>query len=245
MLFGAWALTLALALQNPPPGPSIPQNIWTDDKPFERMVQNLGHDVRSLPRLETLAIVAVGAAGAAALHQVDDRVAALSVRSGRSSYSGLGETLGDGWFQAGAAVGTYAIGRLSHDAKTTHVGSDLVRAQILNGLITQGLKATVGRARPGGGAHSFPSGHSSATFTSAAVLHGHFGWKVGLPVYAISGFIGWARFRDNSHWVSDVVFGSAIGVAVGHSVIAGHRPRSWTVVPAATKGGGAIYFIKY
>ena len=39
-----------------------------------------------------------------------------------------------------------------------------------------------------------------------------------MPAYAISGFIGWARFRDNAHWVTDVVSGSAIGLAVGRTV---------------------------
>jgi hypothetical protein len=242
--FGALALALALALQNPPTGTDVPDLTWTDDKPFERILHNLAHDVRSLPSLETAAILAVGTAGAIALHPVDHRVSIWVQTGERSSYSPVGKHLGDGWVQGAAAIGAYTIGRLSHDAKTTHIGSDLIRGQVLTGLVTQGLKVVVGRSRPSGGNYSFPSGHSSAAFTSAAILHGHFGWRIGVPVYAISGFIAWARFRDNSHWVSDVVFGSAIGIAVGHTVVADHQRRSWTVVPTATKGGGALFFIK-
>ena len=112
---------------------------------------------------------------------------------------------------------------------------------MLNGIITRSLKYAVDRERPDGGQHSFPSGHSSATFATASVLHEHFGWKVGVPPMPSRSFVAWARFRDNSHWLSDVVFGSAIGIAVGRTVVGGHAPTSWQVLPTATKGGAAIY----
>ena len=53
-----------------------------------------------------------------------------------SSYSPLGDHLGEGWFQATAALGTYAVGKLTNDPTVTHIGSDLIRAQLLNGIIT-------------------------------------------------------------------------------------------------------------
>jgi len=245
VLFGAWAIALTLALQNPANGFPASTDIWTDDKPFERVLHNLVHDVRTLPSIETLAIMSAGAAGALLVHPYDERVAQWAATTEYSSYSPLGDVLGEGWVQAAAALGTYGIGRLTKDRKITHIGSDLIRAQLLNGIITRGLKYSVERTRPNGGQHSFPSGHSSATFTTVAVLQNHFGWKVGVPAYAIATFIGWARFRDNSHWVSDVAFGSAIGLAVGRTIVVGHAPRSWQVVPTATKGGGAIFFIRH
>ena len=244
MLFGAWAIALTIAVQNPPTGPPSSSDVWTDDKPFERVLHNLWHDIRSLPSIETLAILGAGGAGALIVHPYDERVADWAAKTEYSSYSPLGDILGEGWVQATAALGTYAVGRLTKERKVTHIGSDLIRAQLLNGIITRSLKFTVQRERPDGGGHSFPSGHSSATMTTVSVLASHFGWKVGVPAYAIAGFIGWARFRDNSHWVSDVVFGSAIGIAVGRTVVSGHAPKSWQVVPTATKGGGAIFFVK-
>ena len=183
-------------------------------------------------------------AGALIVHPYDARVAEWAATTEYSSYSPLGDLLGEGWFQATTALGTYAVGRLTKDRTVTHIGSDLIRAQLLNGIITKTLKLTTERTRPNGGSQSFPSGHSSATFASVAVLQNHFGWKVGVPAYAVATFIGWARFRDNSHWVSDVVFGSALGIAIGRTVVVGHAPKSWQVVPTATKGGGAIFFIK-
>ena len=60
MIFGAWAIALTLALQNPPPGSPAAPDIWTDDRPFERLIPNLGHDAKSLANIETLAILAPG-----------------------------------------------------------------------------------------------------------------------------------------------------------------------------------------
>jgi membrane-associated phospholipid phosphatase len=126
----------------------------------------------------------------------------------------------------------------------THVGSDLVRAQVLNGLITKGLKLAIDRERPSGGRHAFPSGHTAAAFASASVLHGHFGWKVALPAYSLAGFVGWTRLRDNQHWLSDVGAGATIGLIVGQAVTSGHRQRVWTIVPVATPGGLGVYVVK-
>ena len=69
-------------------------------------------------------------------------------------------------------------------------------------------------------------------------------WKAGAPAYATAVFIGWTRLRDNVHWVSDVIFGGTLGVMIGQSVTAGHRERAWTIVPARTSGGAAIYFVR-
>jgi membrane-associated phospholipid phosphatase len=124
------------------------------------------------------------------------------------------------------------------------VGSDLIRAQVLNAVITRGLKFAVGRKRPSGGRESLPSGHASASFASAAVLDSHFGPKVGLPAYAVAGFIGWTRVRDNAHWLTDVIVGGAIGAAVGRTVARGHRTMTWAVVPTVTRDQVAVHVVR-
>ena len=146
--------------------------------------------------------------------------------------------------QSGVALVVYAVGRINDDDKATHIASDLIRAQALNGLLTQGLKYTVNRARPSGGRHSFPSGHASATFASATILQKHFGWKVGAPSYAVASFVGWTRVRDRAHWLSDVLFGAALGTVSARSVTIGHQRNGWTVVPMRTRGGFAVYLMK-
>ena len=108
----------------------------------------------------------------------------------------------------------------------------------------QCAELSVDRARPSGGQHAFPSGHTSATFASAAVLQGHFGWKVGAPAYAVAGLVGWTRVRDRAHWMSDVFFGATLGTIAGRTITRGHRPASWSLVPTATPGGAAVFVVK-
>ena len=163
MLHAGWAVALAIALQASPP--STP-TAWTDDRPFTRLFHNLGRDLVALPSLDTARVLGSGGAGTLVVRGADDNLADWATREGASAYSNVG-ILGDGWVQGSAAVGAYALGRLSEHPQLTHIGSDLVRAQVLNAVITRGLKAAVGRARPSGGRDAFPSGHASATFTSA------------------------------------------------------------------------------
>ncbi len=243
MLQAGCALAVALALQRAPAAPPVER--WPDDRPFTRLAQNLVTDIAALPSRTTLVLLVAGAGGAAvAARGADADLARRADVAGPVSYTTPGDVLGNGWVQGGGAVATYAIGRIAGRPRVTHIGSDLVRSQILNGLLTAGLKVAVNRRRPTGGPHAFPSGHTSATFASAAVLHGHFGWKTGVPAYAIASFVGWTRVRDREHWVSDVVFGASIGLAVGHTVTRGHRLRDWMIVPVRTKGGAAIYLVK-
>ena len=246
MLNAAWIVAVALALRTapvaPPQAPAPAE--WPDDRPVTHFVQNLGHDAARLPSVRTAALTGGGLVGVAVTHGSDQRLSDWAGRAGHSSYSGVGRLLGDGWVQGGGAVSAYAIGRLTRQPAVTHIGSDLIRAQALNAVVTTGLKVAVGRARPTGGSRAFPSGHSSATFASATILGDHFGWKVGVPAYAVSSFVAWTRVRDNQHWLSDVVFGATVGIIAGKTVTGTHRHAGWIIAPSVTRGGGALYFIK-
>ncbi|HYN08076.1 MAG TPA: phosphatase PAP2 family protein [Vicinamibacterales bacterium] len=238
-----WAIALAIALQTGP-GPNPTSQAWPDDRPIIRLLPNLGEDLRSLSSETTLWLLAGGTVVAVGLSPRDNEVAAWMARKGASQWADIGEVLGDGWVQGAAALFTYGVGRLHGSAKVTHMGSDLVRAQILNGLLTKGLKLTIDRKRPDGGGHSFPSGHTAAAFASASVLHGHFGWKVAAPAYSLAAYIGWTRLREDQHWLSDLAAGATIGLIVGQAVTSGHRQRTWTVAPVPVRGGIGIVILK-
>ena len=239
-----WAIALAIALQNGPPAADPIKQAWPDDRPIIRFIPNLGQDVKSLASETTVWLLAGGTAVSVGLSPRDNEVADWMAKQGPSQWADIGEVLGDGWVQGAAALFTYGVGRLHGSAKVTHTGSDLVRAQILNGLLTKGLKVTIDRMRPDGGGHSFPSGHTAAAFASASVLHGHFGWKVAAPAYALGVYIGWTRLRDDQHWLSDVAAGATIGMIVGHAVTSGHRQRAWMVAPVPTRGGIGVLVYK-
>jgi membrane-associated phospholipid phosphatase len=240
-----WLIAASLAAQSTSAPAVPPPQAWPDDRPIVRLFQNLGDDVRRLPAPDAALVLGGGAAASLASHPADDNLERWARTAGGTSYTAPGRVLGEGWLQVGGAVGVYAAGRLSRHAELTHVGSDLIRAQVLNGVVTTTLKLAAGRRRPGGGARlSFPSGHTSAAFASAAVLDGHYGWKIAVPAYAAAGFIGWTRLRDRAHWMSDVVFGAAVGTVMGRTVTRGHGRRGWTLVPAAADGGVAVYVIR-
>ena len=243
MLSAAWIIGVALALQQTPSSASTTPN---PDRPITHLLHNLSRDAKSLPSVRTLEVLGAGLLGTKLAERADTPLLDWTNRVGPSlTYTPIGAAIGNEWVQGGAALATYTIGLVQHSPEIAHIGSDLIRAQVLNGVMTVGLKAGVGRTRPKGGTWSFPSGHSSATFTSATILAEHYGWKVGVPAYAFAAFTGWTRVRDQQHWLSDVVFGSAIGIIAGHAVTIGHGPHSWSIMPAAAPGhGAAIYLVK-
>lgn len=61
--------------------------------------------------------------------------------------------------------------------------------------------------------HSFPSMHTSVSFSSAAFIQRRYGWKWGVTAYAAATYVGWARVYSKKHHYWDVLAGAAIGAA--------------------------------
>jgi membrane-associated phospholipid phosphatase len=247
LLSAASVLSLALAITassaaapaTKPPHPSAP------DRPLTQIFRNLGEDIRALPSADTAIVLGTGAGIAVVLHPIDDNVSTWVSEQAPSGYTKIGRTIGDGWIQGGAALATYAVGVAAHHQPTAHLGSDLIRGQLLNAIVTRGTKLIAQRARPGSNStDSFPSGHSSASFMTAAVLDGHFGMRVGAPAYAVAGFVAWTRVRDNAHWLTDTIIGATIGTLIGRTVTATERTKRWTIVPSASHNAVGIYVMR-
>ncbi|HEX5215578.1 MAG TPA: phosphatase PAP2 family protein [Vicinamibacterales bacterium] len=227
------------ANSSPPPAIDVPMPSWMS------VFGDLPKDIRALPTRTNLFWLAGGGAAALAVH-VDD----VAITHAASSSDDLdppleaGALLGSGWVQFGGALAAFSIGKLRGHPALAQVGSDLVRAQFISGLMTQGLKVAVNRARPDGGRHSFPSGHTSETFASATVLQRWFGWRVGAPAYATAMYVATSRLQENHHYASDVIFGAAIGVVAGRSVTVGHGPHAFAAAPVVTSRGIGIEFAR-
>jgi len=91
-------------------------------------------------------------------------------------------------------------------------------AMVTNGIITYGMKIGFGRERPNGSCcKSFPSGHTSHSFTIAAIAHELYGNQIGSIAYGLATLVAVSRINDNKHYLSDVIFGTALGTVVGRS----------------------------
>jgi membrane-associated phospholipid phosphatase len=188
----------------------------------------------------------LGIAGAASLLAVPkDReiTNSLVTSHGLDRTLEAGDVLGDGYVQVGAALGTLAIGHLANRPAIAATGADLLGAQLVNAAITESIKVTARRRRPDGGHFSFPSGHASATFATASVLQRRFGWKVGIPAYILGTYVAASRLQENQHYLSDVVFGAAIGIVAGRVVQIHGRMRNLSASAVPLKGGAAILFM--
>jgi len=187
-------------------------------------------------------IAGVGGAGSLAVHPKDDEIAAdiYDPSGARRDFFRAGASIGDGVEQSAFALGTYVVGRVWGKPRIANAGADLVDAQIVNGVLTQGIKVATQRRRPSGGSHAFPSGHTSATLATAEVVREHFGWKWGVPAYAIGAYVSVSRMVDNKHWASDVVFGTAIGIISGRAASFGHISRRVSIAPSVVPGGIAV-----
>jgi hypothetical protein len=194
-----------------------------------------------------LIVLAAGGAATAAVRPADTAsVRSMSASTAMDRALEAGTVAGDGVIQSGAAAAIYFAGLAIGSGRTQELGTALLEAQIVEGVLTQGLKHAVSRIRPDGGRHSFPSGHSSAAFATADVLWQRFGWKAGLPAYAGAGYIAASRLVERAHFLSDVVFGAAIGIASART-LSFHAPfhtgaHSVTAMPVPLRGGGAVMF---
>lgn len=214
------------------------------------LVYETGQDFKAFPRREsTWVILGIGGAAALLAHPADSSVNAHLV--GHTWAENLwkpGHVVGDTYVMVGVPIGVYLVGRYivppAKDApqtnKWSHVGFDLLRAQIVDEAFVQALKFSVRRTRPNGSKYSFPSGHSAATFALAAVLERHLGYRLAWPTIAIATYVGTSRLHDNVHYLSDVMFGAALGTAVGWTVVGRHGRSNYAVAPVPVNGGFAI-----
>jgi hypothetical protein len=106
------------------------------------------------------------------------------------------------------------------------------------GLVEFTLKHLVGRARPDAADHglvisgptfapdldSFPSGHATSVFAVAAVFAAFYP-RVSWLLYALAAAIAFGRVYLERHYVSDVLAGALIGLAVAWALLDHPRVR--------------------
>ena len=219
-----------------------------DDKPQPKLLKQIAIDFRNVfTTKENFWILGVGLGASLLARPVDDDIPNGRFNSELYGGNGLdrlfesGELIGGTLFQVGAALTTFTMGKATSNSEVENLGRDLIRAQIVAQGLTQGIKHTVRRTRPDESSKtSFPSGHSSSTFATATVLQRRYGWNVGLPAYGLAGYVAASRLSENKHFLSDVIFGAALGIVAGRTVTFGIGKSRFAILPIAVPDGTGV-----
>lgn len=155
------------------------------------------------------------------------------------NFADLGNIYGDGLVLGGSALGALAVGRLARDEEACAVGGDLCESFLLSSGTAWVGKVAIGRRRPSGGPHSFPSGHTAVAFSMVPVLGHHYGWRASLPAIVLAGATALGRMEEFRHYQSDVVAGAALGLACGE-IVAGSGFLPGRAQAVALPGGVAV-----
>lgn len=133
------------------------------------------------------------------------------------------------WIPAAAVAGSLTYGFLHKDKSIQYNGYKVLISIGIGSLISEALKRSVNRTRPGDkypdeifvirAKHnrSFPSGHTSLAFATAASLSLQYKkWYIIIPAYAWACTVGYSRMYLGLHYPSDVLAGAIIGMGSGY-----------------------------
>ena len=242
--------------QPPSPAPEeqkkepAPQHVSTN---WRTLLKDTAKDFVAFPkRKSTWVLLGIGAASALAVHPADDYVESHIVGNDVADrIFSLGKIAGHTYTQVGTAVGLWAVGRYviapaenePRTNKYSEIGFDLMRAQAVSQVIAHSMKKAFRRDRPTGECCAFPSGHAASAFAAAAVLERHLGYRASWPAIAGAMYVATSRLVDNQHFLSDVMFGAAVGTAAGWTVVGMRGRNSFQIQPVPVDGGMMIAFV--
>ncbi|MHC4455681.1 MAG: phosphatase PAP2 family protein [Planctomycetota bacterium] len=179
-----------------------------------------------LKRDNIIALLLAGGASIAMHNSDADDNIQNHVRKHRAFNHGADETfdlMGNPGMHFAATGIWYALSAENDDVFNRERAWTMMTALAVNGMATVGLKAIRDNDTPNGKSWAWPSGHTSSSFTVAAVLDEFYGPKVGIPAYAVASIVAWRMVDSDDHWGSDVVFGATLGWVVGHSIAGKHK----------------------
>ena len=214
---------------------------------IKTMTKHLVTNFKYLPSLENLYWAGAGGGLALAAHPFDDNVNhALVGSTTAENIFKAGEILGELGTLLGSASAVYAVGRIGDKPKVSHLGMDLIEALAMAEALTQTLKYTTRRERPDGSSrNSFPSGHAADTFAFATALERHLNWKYSIIGYTFASYVAISRLPANRHWLSDAVFGSAVGIIAGRTVTSHESERPYPVALTIIPGGVGVMYTRH
>jgi membrane-associated phospholipid phosphatase len=222
--------------------PSAAQTAGPAPPPIGSVLKEMPSDLWHFISWDTAVVLGAGGGAAAVGHIWDDDLAGeLETNVKLNDAMQPGHTYGAFSMQALIGVGLYTTGWFARKGRLAQAGADIMRAQLVSQAYVQAIKFTAQRERPdGSNDQSFPSGHSASAFATAGVLQRHYGWKVGVPATVVAAYVATARVHDNKHYLSDVIFGAAMGIA-GQRTVTLHAGRyGMALAPVAGRGRAGV-----
>jgi membrane-associated phospholipid phosphatase len=153
----------------------------------------------------------------------------------------------------------YTIGLFARETELRKTGRMLIQALTYSGTLTIGMRYLFGRTRPfsskegsqyeftwfqtAGDTQSFPSGHTAVAFATSTVLAERIDtWWARVILYSFAAMTGYARLYNDKHWLSDVIFGGALGFSSGMYVIKREEQREKNEKRKMKRKGGGFSF---
>ncbi|MDP9084916.1 MAG: phosphatase PAP2 family protein [Pseudomonadota bacterium] len=174
-------------------------------------------------------LVAIGAA-----HRFDREVREHFATGTHAALNGGADknSLRDAMPAAAIIFGTGLTAAFLRDSDGYRETWALIEAGVLSSITAQLLGYAGGRERPDAttspnewrhGGDSFPSSHTTAAFAIGTVFaesgNDEYRWVRRIIGYGVAGGTAYVRVRDNVHWLSDTVAGTALGIATAHFVL--------------------------
>ena len=181
--------------------------------------------------------IIIGATSASLMIDEPIRVSVKKIHSPQlDQITPVGEGFGNAKYAGAFSGALYLGGFLIRDPELRKRGLILIETLFFNGLITEGLKIIVGRARPylnDGNMdmdffkfemdeedYSMPSGHTSVAFSVATVLSERIGnIYASAALYSLAGLTAFQRIYRDQHWFSDTILAAALGTIVGLKIV--------------------------
>jgi membrane-associated phospholipid phosphatase len=130
------------------------------------------------------------------------------------------------------------LAKVKHKNPVFNQTTNLLISEISTAILTHALKKITNVTRPNGGPESFPSGHTSQSFTCATVLYNEFedyNKLVAYSGYLFSTTTAVLRVTNDKHWVPDVLVGAGLAMIVTNVVYYFHPLKNWDPLHLSNK----------